>query len=168
MRRYRNYREEIEVDRAALNAAFKAMRKEGLVAYQNFLCCSGCAGYEIASRVEKRLDEASASDAAFKAVKAGIKGCVFYHQQDADQLREKGSTYLAYGTIGTNKHGDIGLPTEEVGQIVKRCCEAAGLKVEWDGKAETRICIDATYQAPKPAPVAAWDGGMGISMQEVR
>jgi len=53
---------------------------------------------------------------------------VFYHDQDADRLREHGECHLSWG--GDTAH------------IVRRLKEA-GLSVEWDGTAHTRIKVSA-------------------------
>jgi hypothetical protein len=116
-----------------LTTAFKRMRHEGLLARQRFLCCSGCAGYAMAERAEKLVDQGKRDK---------IKGCVFYHRQDADTLDEIGEVYLAYGELATTRHGKIGLPTAEVGQMVTRILGEVGLAYEWDGNPGTRILVN--------------------------
>jgi Domain of unknown function (DUF6891) len=133
-----------------LTLAFATMRSRyGLVARQNFLCCGNCAGTKIASDVS-----------AMPGLKRSrVKGCVFYTRQDAAKMEPspkrtwlgagKGwatehvpaGTYLSFGEIDTQAHGTVGLPTEAVGRFVRLACEAAGLEVEWDGQAATRIWV---------------------------
>jgi len=122
------------VNRENLSTAFKLMRKAGLIARQNFTCCSSCGGYAMAERVKEMTPER----------RTKVKGCVFYHSQDAARLREGGNLYLGYGPVGVHEVGDFGLPTEEVGALVVKALASAGLSYEWDGKPSSRIEVIAT------------------------
>jgi hypothetical protein len=135
---------ELNVDltfKTKLNLAFKAMRKAGLLARQNYKCCQNCGGYALTTEAEK-------------LVKAGktVNGCCFYHHQDAAVLRESRSRswrapvateylYLAYGDMSSNELGNIGLSTAEVGKIVVRCLVDAGLDPIWNGSTDQRIKV---------------------------
>ena len=105
-----------------LNAAFKALRAEGIIARQNFSCCSSCAGYAI-------------TGIAVKRVQAGrsVHGVTFYHRQDTAGMFENGLLYIRYGNVDSTELGSIGLPPEEVGAIVCQKLTEAGLKWWWDG-----------------------------------
>lgn len=114
----------------ALDSAFRAMRKVGLLARQNFSCCGNCGGYEM-------------SQLAAKQKKAGktVNGCAFYHAQ-ANALRVIGENfYITYGPMDTKEFGTIGLPVEEVGKIVVKCLTDAGVKYEWNGDGSKNIKI---------------------------
>lgn len=63
-----------------LAPAFKALRKEGFFARQNFWCCQSCGCAAVPE------DKAEAY--------------VFYHAQDKDDLDRNGSCYLAFGGNG--------------------------------------------------------------------
>jgi hypothetical protein len=89
-----------------LTKAFKALRKKGYFARQNFWCCSTCAWSAM-------TDEQ-------------IKKAVFYHRQDADDLREIGSCYLAWSGNG-----------HEIVEVLKE----NGIEVDWNGSNVTRITI---------------------------
>ena len=91
--------------RARLTQAFRALRKSGYVCRQNFMCCMGCAN---------------------AAMPEGTTKCVFYHRQDADSLRKRGSVYLAWT-------GD--------GPEIFRAMEAAGLRVDWNGSDDERMKV---------------------------
>lgn len=129
--------------KAKLSTAFKAMRSEGLVARQTFMCCRNCAGSALATALKAKP----------KAEKEACKGCVFYTKQDAPpredsrDFRRFDGLYLSYGPLGVSGEKDYGLPTEEVGVIVKRCVEQAGLEVEWDGNPFTRIFVRFSREA---------------------
>ncbi len=120
--------------KSKLTKAFRLMRKEGLIAYQNFLCCQSCASSEIVERFEKMNET--------KRVK--IKGVCFYHHQDEQNFRDSGRGYLAFGSVSykdpvTGQEIETPLPVVEVGKLVTKCLTEAGLKVEWDESEHHRI-----------------------------
>jgi hypothetical protein len=62
-----------------ITKAFRALRKKGYIAKQNFMCCQSCALAELPEGTEKY---------------------VFYHRQDNTQLIRTGSCHLAWGGDG--------------------------------------------------------------------
>lgn len=136
-----------------LTDAFRIMRSAGLIARQNYLCCSSCAGAQIATDVEDRINKNP-------DVETQIRGTCFYHRQDAaalDRCAADATMMLRFGSIHTELYGVVGLFTDEVGQIVCRALREAGIRFEWDGNPDRCIEIyvaDAVAEAlPKPAPV---------------
>jgi co-chaperonin GroES (HSP10) len=113
-----------------LNSAFRALRKDGLVARQAFMCCQNCAGTKIANDITVMPEEK----------RKAIKGTVFYTKQDAEPQRE--GLYLAFGPIETSAHGTIGEDTVAVGKRTVKALQDAGLTVEWDGTANKRIFVE--------------------------
>lgn len=127
----------IAENKEKLNAAFKLLRKNYLVARQDFRCCQSCAGYEIATAVEKMLDNGKRVD-----------GWVFYHNQDSEGAlsdrrgrRATGELYLAYTGGDTEKYPKNGIETVEVGKRVAVALAHVGLAFEWDGNSDTRILV---------------------------
>lgn len=118
-----------------LAAAFRAMRREGLLAKQNYQCCQNCGGYAVT------LEAVDLIKSGKVKMKYHIKGCCFYHDQDNDNLKVGQPFMLAYGDMDSTEFGKIGLPTEEVGKIVVKCLEAEGIEIEWDGTGDQRICV---------------------------
>lgn len=114
--------------REKLNIAFKIMRKNGLIARQNYLCCGSCAGYDLTIDAVKRVQSGKI-----------VNGCCFYTRQDNSGLQFNGRVYLGYGCLESTEAGTIGLSTEHVGVIVVDALDRAGLKYEWDGNPDTRI-----------------------------
>jgi len=110
--------------------AFKAMRKAGLVARQNFSCCGSCAGYEIATDIKAMPAER----------RAKVRGCAFYTRQAAADFDRRGFTglYIPYGPVDVDD-AQVGLDTVAVGQIVATSLREAGIAVEWDGSGEKTI-----------------------------
>lgn len=119
-----------------LNKVFKLLRKNFLIARQDFRCCQSCAGYEIATDVEKMLDNGKRVD-----------GWVFYHHQDTEGAletrngRPSGELYLAYSSGSTNKYENNGIETVAVGKIVAIALTEVGVPFEWDGNSDSRILV---------------------------
>jgi 3-oxoacyl-(acyl-carrier-protein) synthase len=133
-------------EKQKLNAAFRALKKQGLITRQDFLCCGGCAAAQLAEDAAKMVERG-----------AKVEGAVTYHKQATDRLRETGKCHLQYGQImhhrGEGQPGLVmGRPTVEVGQMVAKALTEAGVRFEWDGDPDKYILIDLTAPERKPAP----------------
>lgn len=117
-----------------LTLAFQTMRKAGLIARMNFWCCGNCAGFAMAEKATQLIKDG-------KKKHDEIKGCVFYHNQANERKRAGKSFVLSYGHIGTQKYGDVGLPTKQVGKLVSKILSVFSIPHEWDGKPESCIRI---------------------------
>lgn len=117
----------------SLNDAFKEMRKAGLIARQNFSCCGGCAGYEIATDVTRIIDKNPEK-------KNSIKGACFYHRQNNEDKVRGDNFYLHFGSIDTTKYGEVGLSTVSVGGLVCEILSMHHVPFRWNGKLEE--CIE--------------------------
>lgn len=105
----------------SLSKAFAELRKNGLVARQNFTCCQSCGNYS-----------------GWEEVKGSKKmGLVFYHRQDKENLQKDRYVYLAYS--GWDEPGKS--TTKEVGNLVVETMKNNGLSVEWNGDVNTRIKV---------------------------
>jgi len=89
-----------------ITKAFKELRKKGYFAKQNFWCCQNCAWHALTDEQAKKA--------------------VFYHSQDAENLRDTGDCHLAWS-------GD--------GQEIVDILTQNDIKVKWDGSENTRIKI---------------------------
>lgn len=126
-----------------LNAAFRTLRKKGLIARQNYKCCTSCAGAAIAYDIEQMLDKGK--------VREAIKGGVFYHKQAGEDRARRGQFYLSYGSIHTQKYGEVGLPTKEVGEMVVEALRDEGIPFEWDGSPNKCIYVIERPDPKRPA-----------------
>ncbi|MEV4312552.1 WD40 repeat domain-containing protein [Actinocrispum sp. NPDC049592] len=97
-------------------SVFETLTANGITARANFTCCNSCGFGEIRGE--------AAEDA---------RGFVFFHEQDALNLA-KGRLYLSYG-------GFDDTDSAVVGREVVEALAAAGLPVEWDGSANSRIAV---------------------------
>ena len=112
-RRYDNYpNDEIKTK---LNTAFQVLRVSyGYLAKQSFLCCGSCAWSEAASMIAAHPGK--------------YRGVVFYHKQDADDLkaRKDPGCYLAFGSVGMSNEAD-GSAAEAIGQRDRDVARCLGL-----------------------------------------
>jgi hypothetical protein len=100
-----------------VNKAFRALRSQGFVAKQRFMCCQGCA-----------LSEPELSEAPGPYV--------FYHQQDAEYFEtgRGGKLMIRYG----QQKGD----TRAVARKVVAALKAAGVPCAWNGQTDRCIEVD--------------------------
>ncbi|WP_371494276.1 hypothetical protein OG871_04095 [Kitasatospora sp. NBC_00374] len=106
-------------DADRLSAAFDALGAGGITARADFTCCRNCGHSEI---------DAEAAD--------GDHGFVFFHQQDTARVAAGGGLWLSYGPLRGS-----GADPVAVGREVVEALTAAGLPVEWDGSAASRIKV---------------------------
>lgn len=108
-------------NRDKLNAMFRLLRRQDLVARQGFLCCGGCAAAAAGEMAEAR----------------GLRGAVFYHKQDSEDLaRGADRLFLKYGaTKGGDKEANV-----EIARVVVWAANQIGFDVEWGG--DTHKCIE--------------------------
>ena len=114
-----------------LNRAFLAMRKNGLIARQNYLCCGGCAAYGLTEMAEARARRGRK-----------ILGAVSYHQQAATRFREGGELCITFGQVHSEALGALGVETSLVGAMVVAALEAEGLEPFWSGDENECITLD--------------------------
>lgn len=113
-----------------LNKAFADLRKQGIMAKQNYLCCMGCASSALGEEIKKAHAENPGK----------YIGGAYYHSQDAEDLRERGFCYIGYGCAPDSKFEEE-LMSLTIGQAVKMTMERHGLAVEWDGDTGQRIRV---------------------------
>jgi hypothetical protein len=70
------------------------------------------------------------------------KGFCFYHGQDVECAIDNQGLMIAFGDLGGAPHDDPQAALQ-VGQTVADALRSAGLIVEWNGSAQTRILIPA-------------------------
>jgi len=121
--------EQFRAGKALLNKAFADLRKQGIMAKQNYLCCMGCAS----SSLGEEIRQAHASHPN------KYLGGAYYHSQDAEDLRERGFCHIGYGAAPDSANEELFALT--VGQAVKLTMERHGLKVDWDGDVTQRIRV---------------------------
>jgi hypothetical protein len=107
-----------------LDWAFAELDRAGIVARQNFTCCSTCGHHEIWDEIEQTK------------TRRRVEGYVFYHMQDTESAFAGGGLFLAYGAV---KEGEEALIA--VGEKIVLALERAGLRTEWNGNGDRRIQV---------------------------
>jgi hypothetical protein len=107
-----------------LDWAFAELDRDGIVARQNFSCCSNCGHGEIWDEIRQTEQEHP------------VEGYVFYHVQNTENACANGSLYLAYGTVKDDESALIA-----VGEKIAQTIERAGLRTEWNRQGNTCIRI---------------------------
>ena len=104
--------------------AFRRLRRLGFVAKPNFLCCGTCASYR-----------------AFEIAKeTGKTSVVWWHRQDEKNYRECGQLFLGFGHMDDVDDSTDGLGNQ-VGLVIAKALADVGLKIEWNGNSQRRICV---------------------------
>ena len=117
-----------------LKDAFALLRKEGLIAKQNFSCCGSCASYEIGEQARKRA----------KKFGKYPKGCVFYNRQSTQGMYETGTVYLSYSGFET-RNGKLRkecLSDTEIGELIVDKMSEVGLATDWNGDPAKCVMVD--------------------------
>ena len=97
-----------------IDEAFAALREQGFFAKAHHTCCQSCGLAEIPADKEMAY--------------------VFYHMQDAENLKDAGVCYLAWGGRG---------------QTICSALREAGLEVDWNGSEHTRIEVSGLASSAK-------------------
>jgi hypothetical protein len=105
----------------AIDDAFATLRDEGFFAKAHHTCCQSCGLSEIPRNKESRY--------------------VFYHEQDAEDLKENGKCNLAFGS------------SLWVGKKICKELNDSGLSVSWNGTLEQRIEVNGLLRAASKS----WD-----------
>jgi hypothetical protein len=126
-------------DNDRLTAAFEALDAAGVVAREDFTCCSGCAISEIDDERDERDDESDDEPSA---------GFVYYHEQDTDRAAASGLLYLGFGAF--SREGEPKPEHDErnrvVGMRVVEALSTQGLTADWDGDPGQRISLALTWR----------------------
>lgn len=107
-----------------LDAAFAALQRRGVIARQNFSCCSNCGHAEMWDEMREM------------GPNCRVSGYAFYHVQDTESAVEDGSLWVKYGAVA---EGDEAAAA--VGAAIAEELRQAGLTVEWDGDPGRAVAV---------------------------
>ncbi len=113
-----------------LDSAFKSLERKGVVARQNFTCCSNCGHHEIWDEIETAREK-----------KRTVIGYAFYHMQDTESAVDGGGIYVKFSAV---ENDDV--KKRLVGQKVVDALTAAGLKPDWDGDPGDAIAVKVKWR----------------------
>lgn len=122
-----------------MNAFFRAMRKAGIWAKQNFSCCSGCGYAELGERA--REQGKWAQPVAFYNQQAEPDWQVNAGEHFETVLRR--GFWLTFGVVNTGsmtrrRHAQR---TTEVGCQIKALAAEHGIKIDWNGDPRLNIHV---------------------------
>ena len=121
---YNSYKDSV-IDRDAVIRAFKALRKDKILARANHWCCQSCGGADLEGRMETKL----------KSGTPKWKGYAFWHRQTEE--RAFGNNYGYNPTLniyytGTKDlddeatHSDEGMTSKEIGHAIFHALKEEG------------------------------------------
>lgn len=113
-----------------LDAAFRALNRNGVLARQNFSCCSNCGEAEIGGEM-----------AEAKGGGRRVVGYAFYHMQDTESAVAGHGIYIKYGATKVDA-----TQTKLIGRKIADTLTAAGLKPEWDGDPGTCVVVPLKWR----------------------
>jgi len=107
-----------------LDRSFAELEKCGIVARQHFSCCGECAETDIL----KEIEAASGFETP--------QGFAYYSVEDTESACEKGTLPLTVGSVAGTDDAKV--------EVARRTCDILakhGLRIEWDGDCQNRICV---------------------------
>jgi hypothetical protein len=116
---------QVPTDCDRLNNAFASLNRLGIVARQNFSCCTNCGHSDIWEEIEQ--EEATNP----------VDGYVFYHLQCTERAIKSRQLFLAYGS--TEDDDEV---LKRVGNTIVRELKMTGLDAQWDGRTSSAIVIE--------------------------
>ncbi|GAA2205884.1 hypothetical protein GCM10009850_013420 [Nonomuraea monospora] len=143
-----------ETDSDRLSLAMAELSMAGILAREHYTCCMTCGLAEIRAEISEL---------------SGVRGYVFYHEQDAERAVMGGGVYLAFGpsdlegegdaspdgSIGDLPGGNIGdSPGGNIGEEIVAVLRRRGLRVEWDGDDGQRIHVHMNWRRRRFGPLA--------------
>jgi hypothetical protein len=111
-----------------LDVVFRSLNRKGILARQNFSCCSNCGHYEMESELKDPKHRR-------------VTGYAFYHLQDTESAVEGGGIHLKYDAV-------VNDPVKKrlIGQTITDALTAAGLKPDWDGNPDTAVYVPVKWK----------------------
>jgi hypothetical protein len=108
-----------------LDEAFAALNQQGIVARQDFSCCTHCGHTDIWDEIAQ-VEQNQA-----------VEGYVFYHLQCTERAIESGQLLLAYGCLEDESAALARVATKVVAELRR-----VGLDATWQGNAGYPIVVD--------------------------
>ncbi|HEU5109794.1 MAG TPA: hypothetical protein VFT95_14725 [Micromonosporaceae bacterium] len=117
-----------------LTAAFTELERSGIVARENFSCCTTCGVHEIGEEVE-RLDGVA-------------RGYTFFHEQDTEGAAEAGHpVFLSYGATRAGGGDPLAVGHEVVATLRRH-----GLDPHWNGDLARKIEVPLDWKRRRTVP----------------
>jgi uncharacterized protein DUF6891 len=134
-----------ETDNDRLDRAFARLTAAGVIARQDFACCTSCAHAEIWDEVPDPRD---------------WRGYVWFHRQDTERAVVGDGLYLGFGgrdeqsrlqrLFGGRADGTRA-DAATIGHEIVQALAGEGLSAAWDGKIDRRILVEP-FEWRRPPP----------------
>lgn len=121
MRRSTVSQEAVREARQRVLEAFRQLRRKGIVARANYLCCTSCASYALHETAKQRP----------KAI-----GYAYWHQQNEEEMWRSGELYIGFAAVDDEDPAHM-----EIGQRVVAELKKQGLEVEWPEDPDIKIKV---------------------------
>lgn len=108
-----------------LDEAFAALNRRGIVARQDFSCCTKCGHTDIWDEIAQVEEHQQ------------VEGYVFYHLQCTERAIASGQLLLAYGTVEESEEALARVANVAVSEL-----RQAGLDAKWQGDGGCPIVVD--------------------------
>jgi hypothetical protein len=113
-----------------LDVAFRSLNRKGVIARQNFSCCSNCGEAEIGGEMNEAKENGRK-----------VIGYAFYHMQDKESAVEGHGIYIKYGAAVVDE-----TRTRLIGEKIMAALTDAGLKAKWNGKPDTCVVVPMKWR----------------------
>ena len=113
-----------------LDQAFAKLTQAGIVARQDFTCCTNCGSAEICAEMKDEEETGVV-----------VRGYTFYHQQDTESAVEGFGLCLAYGAIDGTEAAALSVAAEIVATLAQH-----GLTTTWDGTIIKKIEVSLDWK----------------------
>lgn len=128
------------VDNDRLDAVFAELNANGIIAHQDFACCTSCA----TGHLHDEMGSRAADDLM-------VRGFAYYHAQDTDHAIEGEGLWIGYGALSCDIESELDVPN-----TIIRVLRKHGFAPEWDGSFDTRIFVPSfiwqcRYRRDEPA-----------------
>ncbi|HSO37984.1 MAG TPA: hypothetical protein VLT33_35900 [Labilithrix sp.] len=117
-----------------LDAAFEDLEVRGIVARQNFSCCSNCGEAEIGAEIDSAEAEGRA-----------VRGYTFFHMQDVERAVAGGVLRLKYGPSPYDEAAVVGIGREIQETLIRH-----GLRSPWNGSADECVAVELDWKRRPP------------------
>ena len=118
--------------KAEISELFRALRKKGFMAKQNYWCCGGCAMSAAGQEAEEQFNKGKAYESV-----------ALFHKQEAARIREGSDRcHIMFDSLIDNQD------QAEVGKIIHDTAVELGMVVEWNGNPAYRVVLysrEGTY-----------------------
>jgi hypothetical protein len=108
-----------------LDEAFASLNRQGIVARQDFSCCTSCGHADIWDEIEKVEEQQP------------VEGYAFYHWQCTERAIESGQLLLAYGCLEDDPAALARVANKVVAELRR-----VGLDAKWQGSGGHPIVVD--------------------------